>query len=250
MATTAAPAASPGLITRSLPGQRYDHLFFSTLSWLIFLTVFAGFARTYYLAGVVTAKLPSPIIHVHAVVFSSWVLLLIMQTSLAASGRIQIHRQLGIAGFLLASLMIVIGPWAAIDMLLRGGPVGRDPRAFFAITLANILIFAVLVVWAFRARRNPPMHKRLIILATTGLLTAAISRWPVAIFHHKTMASMRFSYTFALLVILYDLWSSHKIHRVTLAASAFLIVVGQAAFPIGRTAAWHGFARWVESVVR
>jgi FtsH-binding integral membrane protein len=246
----ASTAASPALITRSLPGQRYDHIFFSTLAWLILLTVFAGFAQTYYLAGLVTAKLPSTIIHVHAVVFSCWMLLLITQTSLAASGRIHIHRRLGIAGFVLASLMIVIGPWAAIDMLVRGGPVGRDPRAFFAIPLSTILIFAALVVSAFRARRNPPVHKRLIILATVGLLPAAITRWPMAVFHHNTMVSMWSSYVFALLVILYDLWSSHKIHRVTLAASAFLIVIGQAAFPIGRTGAWHGFARWVESMVR
>lgn len=135
-------------------------------------------------------------------------------------------------------------------MLVRGGPVGKDPRAFFAITLANILVFAVLAGFAFGARRNPPAHKRLIVLATTALLTAAISRWPVSLFHHKTLVSMCAAYVFVLMIAVYDLWSSHKIHRVTLVASGFLIAVSQAAFPVGRTAAWHGFAHWVESMVR
>lgn len=247
MATT---AAHPALITRTLPKSRFDHIFFSGMAWLILITVFEGFARTYYLAGTVRAPLPSAIIHVHAVVFSCWILLLIAQTSLAASGRIRAHRQLGIAGFVLACLMIIIGPWAAIDMLIRGGPVGRDPKAFFSFTLATILAFGVLVAFALRNPSNPAAHKRLMIIATTSLLTAAISRWPMATFHHKILASVWFSYVFILLLALYDVWSSHKVHRATMAAGAFMIAVQQAAFPVGRTAIWHSFAGWVESAVR
>jgi len=47
-----------------LPGRRYDHYFFSGMALLMLATVFEGFARTYYLAGVFHAPLPSLIIHV------------------------------------------------------------------------------------------------------------------------------------------------------------------------------------------
>jgi hypothetical protein len=40
------------------------------------------------------------------------------------------------------------------------------------------------------------------------------------------------------------------VHRATLWASAFLIVVQQIRFPIGQTAAWHAFATWAQSLVR
>ena len=250
MATAAAQTATSLLVTRKLPGSRFDHVFFPGIAWLMLVTVFVGFGPTYYLAGMARAPLPSTIIHVHAVVFSCWVLLLIAQTSLVASGQVSLHRRLGIAGFLLACLMVVVGVLAATDMLRRGGPVGRDAQAFYAIPLSNILAFGTLIPFAFRARFNPSAHKRLIVVASTALMTAAIARWHFAIVHRHTAVAMRFSYLFVLLLVVYDLWSTHKVHRATLAGGAFLIIVQQLAFPVGHTAAWHAFAGWVQSGIR
>ena len=53
-----------------------------------------------YLAGVFKAPLPNLLVHIRGVVFSCWILLLIVQTSLVAAGRVDVHRLLG----LLASL--------------------------------------------------------------------------------------------------------------------------------------------------
>ncbi len=72
----------------ALPGRRYDHLFFSVMAWLMLATVFIGFARTYYLAGVFGAPLPSLIIHLHGAAFSCWILLLVTQASLVSAGRV------------------------------------------------------------------------------------------------------------------------------------------------------------------
>jgi len=58
-------------------------------------------------------------------VFSCWILLLITQTSLVSAGRVDIHRRLGIAGVVLACLMVVVGVLAATDALVRGFPPGR-----------------------------------------------------------------------------------------------------------------------------
>jgi hypothetical protein len=54
-------------------------------------------------------------------------LLLLTQTTLVSAGRVDIHRRLGIAGFLLACAMVVVGVLAANDQLVReSGPAGRD----------------------------------------------------------------------------------------------------------------------------
>ncbi len=248
MATTIASASEAAKPTFVLPGRRYDHLFFSAIAWLMLATVFIGFARTYYLAGIFRAPLPSLIVHLHGAAFSCWILLLVTQASLVSAGRVDIHRRLGIAGFLLGCIMIILGPWAATDSLIRrAGPPGRDPQFFYIIPLTDILIFATLIFFAFRARTNPPAHKRLIIIATTAVLIAAVARWPVDIVHGKAPVAALFTYFFLLALAAYDFWSTRKIHRATLWASAYLILVQQIRIPIGKTAAWHAFAAWVQS---
>jgi hypothetical protein len=250
MATVAARVEGSVVKVQALPpGRRYDHIFFSGMAVLMLASVFLGFAHSYYLAGVFHAPLPSLIIHVHGAAFSLWIILLITQTSLVAAGRVDIHRRLGIAGFLLACLMIVLGVLAATDGLSR--PIkasGMDAKTFYIVPMTDMLIFAVLVYFAFRARFNPAAHKRIILIATTGLLIASVARWPFAFLQRKPLVAALVTYGFLLLIVAYDLWSTRKIHRATLWASAFLIFVQQVRFPIGQTAAWHAFATWAETL--
>jgi FtsH-binding integral membrane protein len=251
MATAIAQAGNAVKSSASVPGRRFDHLFFSSMALLMLATVFLGFAQTYYLAGVFHASLPSRIVHIHGAAFSCWMLLLITQTSLVAAGRVDLHRRLGIAGFLLGCLMVILGVWAATDSLVRAaGPPGRDVLAFYLIPIMGMVIFATLLVFAFRARRDPTEHKRLIYIATTALLIAAVSRWPFAVVNRKPQMAAFFTCFFLLTLASYDLWSTRKIHRATLWAGAFLIILQQSCFPIGQTAAWHAFASWVQTHAR
>ena len=218
------------------------------MALLMLATVFVGFAPTYYLAGMFRAPLPNLIIHLHGAAFSAWIVLLVTQTSLVSAGRVDIHRRLGIAGFLLAFLMVILGILAATDALVRQFPPGRDPKAFFIIPTTDMVIFATLVFFAFRARSNPPAHKRLILIATVALMIAAIARWPFSMVHRKPDIAALFSYIFLGILMAYDLWSTRKLHRATVWASAFLILVEQIRIPISKTAAWHAFAGWVQSL--
>ena len=220
------------------------------MALLILATVFVGFARTYYLAGVFRAPLPSLIVHIHGAAFSCWVLLLVTQTSLVSAGRVDLHRRLGIAGFLLACLMVVLGVLASTDSLVRNaGPAGRDPQFFYIVPLTDMLIFGTLIFFAYRRRSNPAAHKRLILVATVALMIAAIARWPFLGQRNPIRAAL-YSYIFLLLLAAYDLWSTRKVHRATLRAAAFLVFVQQIRIPIGHTAAWHSFAAWVQSIAR
>jgi ABC-type proline/glycine betaine transport system permease subunit len=97
-------------------------------------------------------------------------------------------------------------------------------------------------------RSNPAAHKRLILAATTALLIAAISRWPVAFVQRRPPEAALVTYVFLLMMVGYDLWSTRKVHRATIWASAFLIIVQRVAFPFGHTAAWHAFATWAQGI--
>ena len=101
-------------------------------------TVFVGFAPSYYLAGMLRTPFPSFIVRVHAVIFSLWIVLLIVQTSLTTAGRVRVHRRLGIAGFILALLMLVVGVWTATDMLARRGPA----LGIYLVATTNVVAFA------------------------------------------------------------------------------------------------------------
>src|SRR5437588_5707877 len=122
MATVALPRSKPETLGSI---RNFDNYFFSAMALLILATVFVGFARTYFLAGMFRAPLPSLIIHIHGAAFTTWVVLLVVQTSLVAARRTDVHRRLGVAGFLLGCLMVVLGVLAATDSLVRAaGPPG------------------------------------------------------------------------------------------------------------------------------
>jgi hypothetical protein len=78
-----------------------------------------GFAPTYDMAGVFRAPLPSPVVHVDGAVFSTWMLLLLVQTGLISANRVAWHRKLGVVGFLLACVMVVVAVLTAAHVALR-----------------------------------------------------------------------------------------------------------------------------------
>jgi FtsH-binding integral membrane protein len=232
---------------RQLPGRKYDHHFFSAMALLLTAAVFIGFAPTYYLAGMLHAPLPDRLIHIHGALFTSWMFLLIAQTSLVAAGKVNVHRRLGIAGCVLACVMVPLGVLAGVDSLVRrGGPPGRDSQAFFIVPFTEILIFGVLMLFAFRARKDSPTHKRLIMIATLALTLAAVARWPM--FHRSNLLGAAITtWIFLLLLAAYDLWTTRRVHRATIWGSAFLIFVQLVRMPISHTTAWHAFAGWVQT---
>jgi hypothetical protein len=233
-------------------GRRLDRYFFPGMAMLFLGTVFLGFAKTYYLAGVFQAPLPNWLIHAHGAVFSSWVLLLIAQTSLVAADRVDVHRRLGLVGFGLACAMVILGTLAGTDSLRRAfGGFANDPKTFYIVPLTDMLLFGTLVFFALRARFDPPAHKRLMLVATIALMGAAIGRWPFAFIQQTPFwVTELCTYTFLAGLLAFDLWSTGNVHRVTLWASALLIVVQRVRLTLGGTSAWHAFATWAQNVAR
>lgn len=246
MANTAAQRNDGYPASASLRG-RHEHLFFSGMALLLLATVFVGFAPSYYLAGMVNAPLPSGIIHVHALVATSWMLLFAAQVSLISADRVDLHRRLGVIGVPLACAMVVTGLLAGADILRRGVPPGLE-HLLFLINSNMVFVFAVLIALAYRMRGAPLAHKRLIVIAHVALMFAGFIRWPVEFLYHNIPAAARAPYCFLLGMVLYDVWSTRRVHPVTLWASVFLVFVFEVQFLVAETMAWQAFAAWVKSV--
>ena len=75
-----------------------DRLFYMGMSLAMALTVFAGFAPTFFLKLFSDSPPLSPLLHMHGLAFTSWYALFFTQTVLIANQRPDIHRKLGIAG--------------------------------------------------------------------------------------------------------------------------------------------------------
>jgi hypothetical protein len=244
MATEALPLpATP----RVRPGNpKSDRLFFGAMVLALWATVLYGFSKTYYAAGMIHAPLPNRLIHFHAILMTLWMVLLFVQVALVTTGRVAWHRALGIYGFALALGIVIVGPLAATSSLRRGAaPQGLDPLTFYIVPLSAIAMFAGFVFFAWRARRRPAAHKRLIMLANITAISAAVGRWPIAFFQDHPPAMNLVPLAFILAIAAYDLASQRKLQKATLWGGLLLMAVDLARIPIGKTAAWHAFAAFM-----
>lgn len=92
---------------------------------------------------------------------------------------------------------------------------------------------------------NPPAHKQLILVATLVLIDAVIIRWPIPLIAESSLMTSAVVYSFLLLLILYDTWSTRRVHPATLWGGAFLILFRETEGVIGSTRAWHSVAPWL-----
>jgi hypothetical protein len=83
--------------------------FYLLIALALVLFVFVGFAPSYYLR-VLTAPPPlTTLLHVHAVVFTVWMGLFLVQVGLVAAHRADLHRKLGIASAIFAGIVVAVG---------------------------------------------------------------------------------------------------------------------------------------------
>lgn len=237
------------MASRSLPIRKHtDDFFFASMAVLILLTVFIGFARSYFLAGVFHAHLPSQLVHFHGAIFTCWILLFIAQITLVSSNRIRWHMLLGIFGVVLAVLMVLVGFATLIAVVQRHAVFAMGLDTLFAGDVLQLSTFALLVGWGFLARRDGPAHKRLMILGTVALLGPALARWPFPFVFSSALVFFGMLDAIPILLIFFDLWSRRKIHLATISGTLLLLVMQFSMRPLGHTALWHQFTLWVQSL--
>src|SRR5579864_1668127 len=213
MATAASPRS---LVSLAVP----DRSFYIGMAIAMLFTALVGFSRTYFLglisghARTITGRVPNATVHLHALLFTSWLVLFIVQTRLIAAHRVRVHRKLGYFGVALAAAMIVVGGRTAVEAARLGAvPPGANPWSFMAIPFGDITTFGIFFLGAVLWCNNSDKHKRLIILASACLMTAALVRWP-GVLTLGPLSSYGFALLFPIAGAVYDRRSRGRVHPV------------------------------------
>lgn len=254
MATTAEAAVS--IPTADRGDRFYVHMAVACMAVAVI-----GFAPTYWVPLTRRTLDVSPLTHLHALFFYGWLLLFLRQTSLAASGRLGRHRELGVAGVALASGMCFVGLGMAIGTLkrLEAASAGDPARAFAIVSVSGITLFAVLFAIAIVNVKKPEVHKRLIVVATVSMLQAAIGRWFLLFFAPAPLAGdppavppvavtvLPGLVTDLLIVaaMVHDRKTRGRVHPAYWYGGAIVLAVQVLRVPISTTDAWIRLTHWL-----
>lgn len=245
---TTAPAAA---------GTSSPRVFWVGMAVLILAVAIAGFWPTYWgplLEGTLDLHW---LVHLHGIVLSSWLVLLIVQTVLVRRGRTDLHQSVGkIVGVGWGLLVIASGLSVTFKTWGRGFDDLQDFIASLVTTFPAIVAFALLFGAALLYRKRPAIHKRLMIVATLSVLHAATARLSHNIFGLPAFPSMLAGrgvpICLAGVAIGYDWWTRRRVHPVYWVGVGVL-VLSAALGLIRPTGAWADLsgqiAQWLESVL-
>jgi hypothetical protein len=198
--------------------------FYFAMSLLMAAIVASGFSRTVN-DNLLHPSVPRPLIlWFHAAAFSGWVTFFIFQSALVRTHNVKWHRFFGWFGAGLGTAMVPLGVVTSIIMGRFDTYQKHEPGAdaFLIVPFYDMLAFGVFFGLAVFLRKKPEMHRRLIFIATCGLLDAAFGRYDY-IFNNGLFFWCLDGVI--LLGVLRDLFVNRRIHRVYLYALPSLIVV-------------------------
>jgi hypothetical protein len=211
------------------------------------IIVFAGFAQSYFLKGFFGTPPLYPLLHLHGLVMTSWFVLFATQSWLIEAHRVRLHRRLGIFGALLAATILVVGA-AVVTINAREGrvpPAAPIPVVVF-LSYANLLVFGVLVGAAIYFRSRSEFHKRLMLLGTLNLLTAAVTRIPLAFIQSGGLLTVfGLPDLFIVACVAYDTLRRRGLHPAFAWGALLSIAWPALAIWIGGSSAWVKIATWL-----
>ena len=184
----------------------------------------------------------------HGLIFTAWFVLLVTQTLLVARRRTDLHRRLGWVGAVLIVAMIVAGLTVAVWSARRGftPPGGPPPLVFFVIPVFDLFVFSSLAIAGIFFRGKPETHRRLMLLATIGLLAEPIARVPF-ILPLGLLAFFALQDLFVVVCIVYDRRTRGRVHPAFRWGGLFLVLSQPLRLVLASTGAWLAFATWVTS---
>jgi len=239
--------SQPAAMTRS-------QSFYFSMCLACAAVAFLGFAPTYFRPILAGGAKVSPVIHIHALIFFSWSLFLVLQAWLVQSGQVMRHRAVGMIGVSLVTAMTIFGTLASITSMKTAAALGmRDQGlAFSIVPLGGIGFFAVVFAMAIAAVRQPESHRRLILLAAISILDAPIARWfivllsppdavgppPVAV----TVPPALVASLLLVVAMIHDWRSRGRPHRIYVIGFVALIALKILNLQLSETAAWRQIA--------
>jgi hypothetical protein len=243
-----------------IPSRNSTRWFYVWMAAACALIAFGGFAPTYWLQLPAGTFVGSPLVHLHGLLFSAWPLYLLLQTTLAARGRVSRHRAWGLLGISLATVMVLVGFAVANHALVArlAAGFGDQARAFHIASMSMITLFGVFVFAAIAYVARPEIHKRLMLLATVSTLPPAVARLifaatvgigpglrpglgpPRSV--ESVVAPALIADAFVLAGVIYDMRTRGRPHPVYLIGGAIMLAVQVLRVPLSATPLWYAIA--------
>lgn len=233
------------IITEKVTRRSFRPSFFSWMAIVMALFVFGGFGLTYWKPMVSGTLEPlPPIVHLHGLFFSTWILLLVVQSLLINVKNIQLHRSLGTFGIAIATCVIFLG---LLITILFGRFHSADPMPdYYNLMYLGIvapLCFGSLFCLAIRNVRKPENHKRFILFATISILAPGINRLYMVPFglDNLPLPAMYLTLDAMIAAILIHDWRTmSKISSASLTGTVFVIIPELLHAPIAGSDAFAG----------
>ena len=210
---------------------------------------------------------PFPLVlHMHAVAMGSFLLLLLIQTVLMATGRCELHKRVGIAAFVFVPVLVVIGSVLAPTIyhqvwnFAQTGPADLRPKMQERlIELDNILmlqirigvLFPLFMSIGLLARgMNSGLHKRMIFLATAMPLPAAIDRmqWLPTTLPASPVATDLYILAAVSPLFVWDVVRNRRVHEAYWIWLAVNVPVALLVYQLWDTPWWHSTAKAIMGV--
>jgi hypothetical protein len=245
-------------------GHRRSKIYFR-LSIACALVAVVGFLPTYWLQVPYGTFKGPPLIHIHAALATGWVLFLLSQSSLVTTGKVRSHRDWGLAGIALASMIVMLGFAVAIYGMNQriAHNIGslEASRRFLIVPVSSILLFAGFTAAAIANVKRPEWHRRLMIVGTVSLIAAAAARIPFVLatgggpgirpglFPPPSVSiATPTSLLLELLIVagmIHDWRSMRRIHSAWIVGASVTSAVILLRVPFSRSEAWTASADWL-----
>jgi hypothetical protein len=211
-----------------------------------------GFWPSYFgplLAGAVDAP---AIIHFHAAVYVGWLAIFVTQTALAATGHVAAHIRVGRLAIAYGLLVIAAGLIAAFGMFVLRVEAGSVAEAQGRLLgpLVDMTVFGPLFAAAVYHRRTPDLHKRLMVVATSYLLIAAVGRMPF-LGEPRNLFLVHLMWVAPILVAMaHDFWRQRRVHPIYVGGLALFLATGPAVRIAARASeTWRDVSGWLAAWV-
>lgn len=224
------------------------------------LVAFGGFSPTYWAPMVVGTFHAPPIIHIHGMLMFTWTCYFLAQTALVARGRTPAHRAWGLAGISLFSVIAYSILVAEMAVLKRGEAQGVAEAAqrFAAVTLCAWPLMVGMFTLAIINIKRPEVHKRLMILVMSLMMTPALARIFLTFFAPSgavgppppfvAVPPSLVADLFIVAAMIHDWRTRGKPHKVYVIGGALLLAQQVLVVPIAATATWIGMVKAFESL--
>ena len=225
------------------PSRRVSYI---SLGALMAFIAIVGFWPRYFGPLVLGTLVQPLLIHVHATVFTGWLVLFLLQAYFAATKRVPLHMTVGRMGIWYGGLLILVGLTTGVLRAVGSAP-GRAEQLLL-VAIEDMAMFGGFFGAAIWYRKKPKFHRPAMVVAATALLVAAVAR--MTFLPPDGPIRLAIWAMPVLIAIAIEFRQTRRVHPIYVLGLVVFVVRRYSVPLIAPTAAWGSFAHWVFSFVQ